>query len=352
MRKLRDKNYSLTIPEGYHPPLGLRRTEEAIRFIKNDFQERLALELNLTRVSAPIFVTRSSGINDYLSGSEEPVRFSLAHLDEEVEIVQSLAKWKRVALANYGFSSGEGLYTDMNAVRPGEVLDNLHSIYVDQWDWERVITGRERNLDFLREVVNRIYHSIREMEKNVCDLFSEVGHSFLPPELRFIHSEELLERYPRLDPQDREREICREWGAVFITGIGAELSDGRPHDPRAADYDDWSTPTGEGRRGLNGDILVWYPPLECAFELSSMGIRVDRAALLRQLEIKGESDRKELYFHRCVLEGKLPLTIGGGIGQSRLCMMFLRKAHIGEVQAGVWPASMIEQCRENRIFLL
>lgn len=340
------------IPLVYNSALDLRETERAIKFIKSAFQDKLAEELNLARISAPILVLRKTGINDYLTGKERPIRFNVTYMNEEAEIVQSLAKWKRVALADYGFAYGEGLYTDMNAIRPDETLDNLHSVYVDQWDWERIISKDERSLDFLKLIVRKIYKVIKEMEKLVCDQFKKLERPFLPELIHFIHSEDLLEMYPDLSPEEREDEICREKGAVFIIGIGAELKDGRLHDERAADYDDWSTETGNGRRGLNGDIIVWYPLLQSAFELSSMGIRVDRDCLLKQLVIKGEEDNVGLYYHRRLLQGELPLTIGGGIGQSRLCMLFLRKAHIGEVQSSVWPGEMIKICKERKIFLL
>jgi len=343
---------NLYIPKEYSPSLGLRETEKAIQFIKSSFQDRLAEELNLTRVSAPILVLRKTGINDYLTGKEKPIRFNVLNMNEEAEIVQALTKWKRVALADYGFAHGEGLYTDMNAIRPDEILDNLHSVYVDQWDWERIVSKDERNLDFLRLIVSKIYKVIREIEKLVCEKFEKLQAPFLPEEIHFIHSEDLLEMYPDLSPGKREDEICREKGAVFVIGVGAELKDGKSHDERAADYDDWTTETGKGRRGLNGDILVWYPLLRCAFELSSMGIRVDKNSLLEQLEIKGEQDNVGLYFHRRLLQEELPLTIGGGIGQSRLCMLYLGKAHIGEVQSSVWPDEMIERCKESKIFLL
>lgn len=343
---------NLNIPKEYSPSLGLRETEKAIKFIKGNFQDRLAEELNLTRVSAPILVLRKTGINDYLTGKEKPIRFKVLNMNEEAEIVQALTKWKRVAIADYGFSQGEGLYTDMNAIRPDEILDNLHSVYVDQWDWERIVSKDERNLNFLKFIVTKIYKVIREMEKLICERFEELRAPLLPEEIHFIHSEDLLEVYPDLSPDEREDEICRKKGAVFVIGVGAELKDGKPHDERAADYDDWTTETGKGRRGLNGDILVWYPLLQCAFELSSMGIRVDKDSLLEQLEIKGEQDNVGLYFHRRLLQEELPLTIGGGIGQSRLCMLYLKKAHIGEVQSSVWPDDMINKCKESKIFLL
>lgn len=343
---------NLRIPEGYCSSLDLRETERAIKFIKSNFQDMLAEELNLMRVSAPILVLRKTGINDYLTGKERPIRFNILNMNEEAEIVQALTKWKRVALADYGFSYGEGLYTDMNAIRPDEILDNLHSVYVDQWDWERIISKDERNLDFLKLIVRKIYKVIKEMEMLVCERFEKLRGPFLPDKIHLIHSEDLLEMYPDLSPEEREDEICREKGAVFVIGVGAELKDGRPHDGRAADYDDWTTETGNGKRGLNGDILVWYPLLQSAFELSSMGIRVDRNSLLKQLDIKGEKDNIGLYFHRRLLQEELPLTIGGGIGQSRLCMLFLKKAHIGEVQSSVWPDEVVKKCKESRIFLL
>ncbi|MFP4082746.1 MAG: aspartate--ammonia ligase [Candidatus Aminicenantes bacterium] len=343
---------NLIIPEGYHSPLDIRETEGAIKFIKSRFQDCLAEELNLTRVSAPVLVLKKTGINDYLTGKEKPVRFNVPYLNEEAEIVQSLAKWKRVALADYEFSQGEGLYTDMNAIRPDERLDNLHSVYVDQWDWEKIISQKDRNLDFLKFMVGKIYAVIKEMERLVCESFKKLERPFLPDEIQFVHSEDLLEMYPGLSPEEREDEICREKRAVFVIGIGADLKDGKPHDERAADYDDWSTQITEEKRGLNGDILVWYPLLQTAFELSSMGIRVDKNSLLRQLEIKEEQNRVGYYFHRRLLRQELPQTIGGGIGQSRLCMLFLRKAHIGEVQSSVWPAETATKCREKKIFLL
>jgi aspartate--ammonia ligase len=343
---------SLILPEGYNHRLTLRQTEEGIKYIKDGFERRLAAALNLTRVSAPIFVQSGTGLNDHLSGVEQPVRFSVAALGCEAEIVQSLAKWKRMALAMYGFGPGEGLYTDMNAIRPDETPDNLHSIYVDQWDWERVIGLEERTLDTLRAVVQRIYGAIVATKRDVCAQFGSLSEPFLPQEITFVHAEELALRYPELSPRQREHAICREHGAVFVIGIGAPLADGTPHDARAADYDDWSTVTLDGRRGLNGDILVWYPVLGCALELSSMGIRVDANALEIQLALKGEADKLDLYYHRSVMSGAFPLTIGGGIGQSRLCMLFLRRAHVGEVQASIWPPEMVRACRQHGVVLL
>lgn len=345
-------NNSLSLPPGYKTLLDLKETEKAIRLIKEFFQVNLALELNLTRVTAPLFVSAGTGINDDLNGIERPVSFPAKSLEgARVEIVQSLAKWKRLMLADYGFQPGEGLYTDMNAIRPDEILDNLHSLYVDQWDWECVITAADRHLDFLRATVRGIYAAIRRTERFIGQQYPAI-RPILPESIVFFHTEELEARYPELPPLEREALVCREHGAVFVIGIGGALHDGRPHDGRAPDYDDWSTPTGAGRQGLNGDILVWYPPLERAFELSSMGIRVDAAAMERQLDLTGNGARRALLFHRRLLGGELPLSIGGGIGQSRLCMFYLRKAHIGEIQVGLWPAAMVRECRENNIMLL
>lgn len=308
--------------------------------------------MNLKRVSAPIVVLSRTGINDNLTGIENPISFNVTDIEERAEIVQSLAKWKRMALADYSFKCGEGLYTDMNAIRPDESLDNLHSIYVDQWDWERIITRGERNLEFLKYIVREIYEVMIETEKEVCQIYKKIPGPFLPEQIHFIHSEELEERLPGLTPREREDAICKEVGVVFIIGIGAKLKSGNPHDGRAADYDDWSTKIGKNKRGLNGDILIWYPLLNSAMELSSMGIRVDKESLLRQLKIKGELNKVNLYFHQRLLKGELPFTIGGGIGQSRLCMFFLRKAHIGEVQSSIWPDEMKKVCKNNNIFLL
>ncbi len=343
---------SFFCPKDYHPILGIRETEQAIRQIKEFFQTNLAFELNLMRVTAPLFVLSGTGINDDLNGIERPVAFPVLGLqDSRAEIVQSLAKWKRLQLADLGFQPGEGLYTDMNAIRPDETLDNLHSIYVDQWDWERVMQPEERNLEFLKQVVTKIYDVTRRTERYVSHLYPEIAPN-LPEEIVFIHSEDLEKAYPDLPPKAREKRICQEQGAVFVIGIGAELPGGEPHDGRAPDYDDWSTLTSEGYRGLNGDILVYYPLLDCAYELSSMGIRVDPPALLHQLDQRGAQERKQLFFHRRLLNGELPLSIGGGIGQSRLCMLYLHKAHIGEIQSSLWPREMVEQCRAHNIILL
>lgn len=339
-------------PANYRSLLAVRETEVAIRRIKSFFQENLAFELNLTRVTAPLFVPAGTGLNDNLNGVERPVSFPVKALGESrAEIVQSLAKWKRVRLADGSFRPGEGIYTDMNAIRPDESLDNLHSLYVDQWDWERIMRPEERKLDFLKAIVRCIYAVIARTEKYVAHHYPLIK-PILPEEITFIHSQDLLERYPHLTPPERERAVCREHGAVFIIGIGASLRNGLPHDGRAPDYDDWSTPTENGHCGLNGDILVYYPLLDCAYELSSMGIRVDAAALLRQLELHGELERRNLWFHRRLLAGELPQTIGGGIGQSRLCMFYLRKAHIGEIQSSLWPAEMVEACQKAGVILL
>ncbi|MFW6147130.1 MAG: aspartate--ammonia ligase [Thermodesulfobacteriota bacterium] len=343
---------NLFIPKNYKPVVDLRETEKAIRLVKEFFQTNLSFELNLTRATAPLFVMAGTGINDDLSGAERPVSFAIKALgDRNAEIVQSLAKWKRMMLADYGFEHGAGLYTDMNAIRADEELDNLHSLYVDQWDWERVISSEERNLPFLKYVVEKIYDVIRRTEKYVCYQYDMIK-PILPPEITFVHSEQLEERYPHFTPKEREKAICREHGAVFVIGIGGILKNGEPHDNRAPDYDDWSTSTSEQFKGLNGDILLYYPLLDCAYELSSMGIRVDSGVLLRQLEITGQTEKRNLLFHRRLLDGELPLSIGGGIGQSRLCMFYLRKAHIGEIQASIWPEDMIKTCRKHNIFLL
>lgn len=342
----------LILPLRYRSILTVHETERGIKYIKDYFQDRLAEALALRRVSAPLVVTRTSGINDYLSGVEEPVGFDVRDVGERVEIVQSLAKWKRAALADYRIARGEGLYTDMNAIRPCEELDNLHSIYVDQWDWEKIIGARDRNLAHLKEVVTVIYEVIRRTERAAHRAFSRLGKPMLPRRIFFIHSEDLAERYPGLTPAEREDAIAKEHGAVFIIGIGATLRDGQPHDERAPDYDDWWTETGAGHRGLNGDIIVWYPVLNCAVELSSMGIRVDGTSLRAQLKLKGRAADVDLPFHRRLLEGELPLSIGGGIGQTRLCMLFLRKAHVGEVQSSVWPSWMLRACQKHNIALL
>jgi aspartate--ammonia ligase len=342
----------LVLPNDYHPILDIRETELAIREIKTFFQTNLAFELNLMRVTAPLFVQAGTGINDDLNGVERPVSFPIKAMnDVRAEIVQSLAKWKRMELAALSIQPGEGIYTDMNAIRADEALDNLHSLYVDQWDWELAIRAEDRELSFLKSIVQMIYDVIRRTERYIAHLHPEIT-PVLPEKITFLHAEELLAAYPALAPKERERAACRAYGAVFLIGIGAPLMDGQPHDGRAPDYDDWTSPTINGFRGLNGDILLDYPLLNCAYELSSMGIRVDSGALAHQLEISGQEARRNLLFHRRLLAGELPLSIGGGIGQSRLCMFYLRKAHIGEIQSSLWPAEMIESCAAHNIVLL
>jgi aspartate--ammonia ligase len=344
---------NLYIDPQYKSVLSLRETEKAIKEIKDYFERTLAWNLNLQRVSAPLFVRKGSGINDDLNGIERKVTFQIRDdNDADAEVVFSLAKWKRMVLADYDFPPNEGLYTDMNAIRPDEEsLDNLHSIYVDQWDWERVITAEQRNLDFLKGIVRTIYKAIRETENHVRSLHPHI-QPILPQDIQFVHTEELLEMYPDLTPKQREEKISKEYGAVFIIGIGGHLADGTIHDGRAPDYDDWVTPTVHGRKGLNGDIFLWYPVLNRAFEISSMGIRVDGNAMLKQLEIRNALSRKDYAWHKRLLNGELPLSIGGGIGQSRLCMFMLRKLHVGEVHASVWPSDMLEKCRQAGIKLL
>jgi aspartate--ammonia ligase len=342
----------LTIPKNYKPLLDLQQTEKAIKLVKDFFELSLASELKLRRVTAPLFVLKGTGINDDLNGIERPVAFPIKDMnDATAEVVFSLAKWKRMMLADYGIEMGYGLYTDMNAVRPDEELDNLHSLYVDQWDWERVISKEQHNLDFLKYIVNGIYEVMKRTEYIVYENFHQIA-PFLPQNIIFIHTEELLMQYPDLSPRERESKAAEKYGAIFVIGIGGELANGTIHDGRAPDYDDWSTSTHSGYKGLNGDIVVWNPVLQSAFELSSMGIRVDHDALLRQLAIRKAETRKELYFHNRLLKGELPLSIGGGIGQSRLCMLFLRKAHIGETQASIWPQEMIAECKTNSIILM
>lgn len=336
----------LVIPEGYTPLLDLKQTEQAIKKIKDFFLNSLSTELRLRRVTAPLFVQRGLGLNDDLNGVERPVAFPIKDMNESVaEVVHSLAKWKRVTLADYEVQPGYGIVTDMNAIRADEEMDNIHSLYVDQWDWERVVTREDRQLTFLKKIVRKIYGAILRTEFYVCETYPQLK-SYLPEEVHFIHSEELLQMYPDKSPREREDLICKKYGAVFVIGIGAKLTDGQEHDLRAPDYDDWSTTNEDGFMGLNGDLLIWYPVLGRALELTSMGIRVDKDALLRQLEIQGKSDRQQLYFHRRLLEGTLPLSIGGGIGQSRLCMVLLHKAHLGETQSSIWPEDMRKQCEE------
>ena len=332
----------LVIPERYESSLGVIETQQAIKDLKDFFENRLGEMLKLTRVSSPLFVLPETGTNDNLNGVEKPVSFEVPHLRKDAEIVHSLAKWKRVALKKYGFSVGRGLYTDMNAIRKDEELDNLHSLYVDQWDWELIINKEDRTMETLKKVVKSLYKVFKETEEHVHSIYPEV-ECMLPEEITFITTKELLDMYPNLTAKEREDAIVREKKAVFLMQIGKVLSNGEKHDGRSPDYDDWD---------LNGDILFYNPVLDNAIELSSMGIRVDEKALERQLKAADCEDRKELDYHKALLEGKLPYTIGGGIGQSRICMFFLNKAHIGEVQVGIWPQEMVEECAKSGIVLL
>lgn len=343
---------SLIIPQRYKLKLLPETTEMAIKMLKDAFQERLAKALNLRRVTAPLFVLSGTGLNDDLNGNERAVSFPIAAMGGcKAEVVHSLAKWKRVKLGAYDIAPGFGLYTDMNAIRTHEELDNLHSLYVDQWDWEKTITRDDRNVEYLKDTVRTIYRVIKECEALVYAEFPHITPT-LPDEITFIHTEELLQQYPHLTPKEREAAVARRYGAVFLIGIGQQLSDGTRHDGRAPDYDDWTTPNSDGYLGLNGDIILWNTVLDIPFELSSMGIRVDREALLRQLDICGCPERAQLNFHRALLNDELPLSIGGGIGQSRFSMFLLQKAHIGEVQASIWPEEQIAECARHNIHLL
>ena len=329
--------------------IGKIATEEAIDLVKSLFSEKLSKQLDLKKISAPIIVLKGTGINDDLNGVERPVELTLK--SQKAEVVQSLAKWKRLRLMEYDVPQGQGIITDMRAIRPDEVLSPLHSIYVDQWDWEKSIFPYERNLQMLKDTVKKIYEAIKFVEYKVFEKYPDII-PILPDDIKFIHTEELVEKYPDLTSKQRELEISKKYGAVFIIGIGGKLADGKPHDGRAPDYDDWSTITEDGFKGLNGDIIVWNPVLEQEFELSSMGIRVDKEALLKQLKLLKCENRQELYFHQLLLTGKLPESIGGGIGQSRLCMFLLRKKHIGEVQVSVWDSATIDECHDAGIELL
>ena len=332
-------------PEGYTALLDMVETEHGIKQIKEFFQQNLSTELRLRRVTAPLFVLKGLGINDDLNGVERAVTFPIKDLgDAKAEVVHSLAKWKRLSLAENNIEPGYGIYTDMNAIRADEELDNLHSLYVDQWDWEAVIRPEQRTVTFLKNVVERIYAAIRRTEYLVCENYPCIK-PFLPEKITFVHSEDLLAMYPNKSPKEREDAICEKYGAVFLIGIGGKLANGEKHDGRAPDYDDWTTVGENGKAGLNGDILIWYPVLGRSFELSSMGIRVNKEALLRQLKIEGKEERQQLYFHKKLLDGELPESIGGGIGQSRLCMVLLHKAHIGEIQASIWPEDMRNECK-------
>lgn len=333
----------LILPENYESPIDLMESQRAIKKIKDYFQQELAYGLSLRRVSAPLFVDPRTGLNDNLNGVERRVSFTLKDIDElEVEVVQSLAKWKRMALGKYNIQPGHGIYTDMNAIRRDEELDNLHSAYVDQWDWEKVITKEQRTEEYLKETVTTIYNALKNLGDYVNRLYRNI-QTELPNEIFFITTQELEDMYPNMTAKEREDVITKEHGAVFIMKIGGQLKSGKKHDGRSPDYDDWE---------LNGDIILWNEVLDRAFEISSMGIRVDADAMRRQLEAEGCMDRAELPFQKAILNDELPYTIGGGIGQSRLCMYFLRKAHIGEVQASVWPQEMIETCASHKIYLL
>lgn len=333
----------IVIPEGYRPLLNLKETQIAIKQVKDFFQRELAAELNLKRVSAPLFVSPESGLNDNLNGVERPVSFGVKEQDDKpFEIVHSLAKWKRLALKRYNFNMGEGLYTDMNAIRRDEETDNIHSIFVDQWDWEKIIPEDARNEQTLRETVKAVYEALRVTEKYIANKYDYV-ECFLPEEITFITTQELVDLYPGLSAKEREYEIVKKHGAVFLMQIGDILSNGEKHDGRAPDYDDWK---------LNGDILVYYPVLDIALELSSMGIRVNAESLAEQLKKAGCEERAELPFQKALLHGELPQTIGGGIGQSRICMFFLRKAHIGEIQVSVWPQEIYDEAAAKGITIL
>ena len=333
---------NLIIPKDYNPVLNLRDTEIATKLVMDFFETELSKALNLTRVSAPIMVSPESGLNDNLNGVERPVAFDVLETGKTVEIVHSLAKWKRMALKNYGFSVGEGLYTDMNAIRRDEETDNIHSIFVDQWDWERILGPNERNEETLRKIVSDIYMTLRKTEGYVCAHYPFIKPE-LPDEIAFVSTQELEDKYPTLSPKEREYRAVRRYGAVFLMGVGGKLKSGKIHDGRAPDYDDWS---------LNGDILLYDPLLDISLEVSSMGIRVDPETLMRQLKERGCEERAELPFQKALLNGELPQTIGGGIGQSRMCVYFLRKAHVGEVQASMWPDDVVDACHRANIQLL
>lgn len=346
------------IPDGYKSSLDIWQTEQGIKFIKDTFQIALSSELKLRRITAPLFLQAGTGLNDNLNGVEAPVSFrAKGDNGNSAEIVQSLAKWKRFALWRHNFKPGIGVYTDMNAIRPDEITDNIHSLYVDQWDWEKVIKPSERTVETLYSCVRHIYSAIRRTQFLLSERFP-VLDAFLPDDITFLHAQDLLEMYPEMTPREREAEAAKKFGAIFIRGIGGKLSDGTIHDGRSPDYDDWSTPTGElsvkggvPLSGLNGDIVIWNPVLQSPFEISSMGIRVNPESLERQLSERGAEDRKSLYFHKLLLEGKLPQTMGGGIGQSRLCMLLLKKCHIGEVQSSMWPDETLRKCEDRGVFI-
>lgn len=340
------------ISANYKPVLAVRETEHAIVAIKNFFQTSLSTELNLTRVTAPLFVPSGRGINDDLNGVEEPVSFAVKDMGgQRMEIVQSLAKWKRLKVTEMGCKPGFGIYTDMNAIRPDESLDAIHSLYVDQWDWELCIDEKDRNVFFLLDIVKKVYRSLKRTEFYIFDHYSKLS-PILPEEIKLIYSDDLQREYPKLTPKERENAAAKKYGAVFIVGIGGKLPDGSVHDGRAPDYDDWITESGDGHVGLNGDLILWNNVLGTAFELSSMGIRVSPESLRAQLKERGMEERAELDFHKRLLNGELSFTLGGGIGQSRLCMFLLRKAHIGETQVSAWPESIRQECKAAGIPLL
>ena len=342
----------LIIPRKYKRKLLTETTEIAIKQIKEEFQSALAEALKLRRVTAPLFVESGTGINDDLNGTEHAVSFTIDAMEgRRAEVVHSLAKWKRAKLAAYDIAPGFGIYTDMNAIRTFEDLDNIHSLYVDQWDWEKTIALNDRNLEYLKKTVREIYGAIKRIEETIFRTYPHITPT-LPDEISFFHAQELLDRYPGLTPRERETEITRKYGAVFIIGIGGRLSDGQAHDGRAPDYDDWSTPNSDGYNGLNGDIVLWNRVLDIPFEISSMGIRVDESSIVKQLEKAGCMERAALPFQKAVIEKRLPYTIGGGIGQSRICMFFLRKAHIGEVQSSIWREDTIAAAKEAGVRLL
>jgi aspartate--ammonia ligase len=342
----------LFIPKNYNPMLSLKQTEQAIKLIKDTFEAHLTSELKLRRVTAPLIVMQGTGINDDLSGVERKVQFPIkAFNDAKAEVVNSLAKWKRMALAEYDIFEGYGILTDMNALRPDEDLDNLHSIYVDQWDWELHMNNNNRNLSYLKKIVTKIFEAMKRTEYVLFEHYPEF-EPILPEYIDFIHAEELLQLYPNLSPKERENEFAKTHPAYFVIGVGGALSNGKIHDQRAPDYDDWSTPNSDGFKGLNGDIMLWNPILEQVVEISSMGIRVNPETMEAQLRILNAEDRKSLLFHSKLLQGKLPQSIGGGIGQSRFCMFLLRKAHIGEVQSSLWPEDIRKECAKNNIVLV
>ncbi len=343
---------NLIFPENYRPLLGEKETEHAIVLIKDFFQLQLSTTLNLTRVTAPLFVESGKGLNDDLNGVERAVKFPVKAMnDAQMEIVHSLAKWKRVKVTEMGLKPGFGIYTDMNAIRADEELDNIHSLYVDQWDWCAAINDFDRTIMYLKETVKKIYDCLKRTEFFIYDRYSMI-EPVLPEEIHFVYADDLQKLYPDLSPKERENKVCKEYGAVFLIGIGGKLPDGTIHDGRAPDYDDWISETGDGHRGLNGDLLVWNSVLQTSYELSSMGIRVSPQSLKAQLEERNCTERENLEFHKRLLNGEFALTMGGGIGQSRLCMFFLRKAHIGETQVSIWPEQMKKDCASHEIHLL